>query len=517
MPHVNCRDGLKRGARHLPDETTIGAAGGRLGHRVRCIVASRQARHVSTIERDLAALFGGSAVRAGDAARPYLHDSTDMQGLGGWADAVVIPQHVDEVAELVAWCYERGVSLVPRGGGTGLAGGAVPFGGVVCSLETLNRVRSFEPELWRAEVEAGVVTGHVHQLVRGSGLFYPPDPGASAQSQIGGNVACNAGGPHSFKYGTTGAWVTGVEAVVGGGRVVRFGGSFRKDVAGYDVRSLLVGSEGTLGIITRAWLRLIPAPERAIPIVASYASLSDGVAALRRVLGSGLLPSMLEYFDRGTVRAAAAGFPGTLADNAAFVVLTEADGSEAEATRLAVDLDEALAEGALAVTRLESRAEMAALQRWRSGVSYAVSAQRGGKMSEDIAVPFDALEEALAGIEQIGRRIGVESCSWGHAGDGNLHATFLIDATSAEDVSRAEGGAVELFELTLRLGGTVTGEHGLGWVKREQLIRQFGPVEVELQRGIKDLFDPKHLFNPGKKGFDRATPLLEEPGPGSAA
>jgi FAD/FMN-containing dehydrogenase len=256
-------------------------------------------------------------------------------------------------------------------------------------------------------------------------------------------------------------------------------------------------------VITRAWLRLIPAPERTIPIVAAYASLSDGVEALGRVLGFGLLPSMLEYLDHGTVRAAAAGCPVALSGDTAFVVLTEADGSDSDASRLAAELREALGDRAIGVTALESRAEIAALHRWRSGVSYAVSAQRGGKMSEDIAVPFDKIGAALAGIEEIGRRLGIESCSWGHAGDGNLHATFLIDATSAEDVSKAEAGATELFELTLGLGGSVTGEHGLGWVKRDQLTRQFGTTEVDLQRALKDVFDPAHLFNPGKKGFDR--------------
>jgi len=252
------------------------------------------------LARDLAALLGPEGIRQGDDVRPYLHDSTEMQGLSGRADAVAVPGSVEEVQELVCWCYERGVPIVPRGGGTGFAGGAVPVeGGVVLSLERLNRVLRFDPELWRMNVEAGVRTGRVHQLARESGLYFPPDPGASEQSMIGGNVACNAAGPHSFKYGVTGAWVTGLEAVVAEGRLVRFGGPVRKDVAGLDVRSLLVGSEGVLGVIVSAWLRLIPAPEAQVPIAASYPSVEAGVAALGRVYGYGLVPAALEYFDEG--------------------------------------------------------------------------------------------------------------------------------------------------------------------------------------------------------------------------
>src|SRR5438270_10758032 len=183
-----------------------------------------------------------------------------MQGLRGHADAVVAPADVAGVQALVRWCYAHEVGIVPRGGGTGFAGGAVPFGGVVCSLERLDRVRSFEPELWRLHLDAGVTTARVHRLARESGLYYPPDPGAAEQSQIGGNIACNAGGPHAFKYGVTGAWVTGLEAVVAPGELLSVGGPLRKDVAGYDLRAALVGSEGTLGIVTAAWLRLVPAP-----------------------------------------------------------------------------------------------------------------------------------------------------------------------------------------------------------------------------------------------------------------
>jgi FAD/FMN-containing dehydrogenase len=442
----------------------------------------------SALVRELAALLGPEGIREGDDVRPYLRDSTEMQGLSGHADAVAAPGSVEEVQKLVCWCYERGLPIVPRGGGTGFAGGAVPVeGGVVLSLERLNRVLRFDPELWRMQVEAGVRTGRVHQLARESGLYFPPDPGASEQSMIGGNLACNAAGPHSFKYGVTGAWVTGLEAVVAEGRLLRFGGPVRKDVAGLDVRSLLVGSEGVLGVIVSAWLRLIPAPEAQVPVMASY----PGAEAV--------VPAALEYFDEGCVLATRAAFPEGLHPDARFLVLAEADGTRAEADALTRELREALGPGALEERTFEGAAEVRALWRWRNGVAFAVSAQEGGKMSEDVAVPFDALGQAIALVGEVGARHGLRTCSWGHAGDGNLHATFMIDGGSSEQVARAAEAADSLFAGVLALGGTVSGEHGLGWVKRGQFDRQFSPAEAALQRSIKALFDPRGLFNPGKK------------------
>ncbi len=454
---------------------------------------------MTPLEADLARLAGAGAIRSGEAARDYLHDSTEMQGLAGRADAVVLPPDLDALRAVVAWCYARGVAMVPRGGGTGFAGGAVPEGGVVVGLERLDRVRSLEPEFWRVHLEAGVTTARLQRLARESGLYFPPDPGAGEQSQLGGNIACNAGGPHSFKYGVTREWVTGLEAVVAGGELVRFGGAARKDVAGYDLRGVLCGAEGTLGFVTAAWLKLIPAPEAAVPLVAAYPSAAAGVAALRRVYGHGLRASVLEYLDAGAVAASRAAFPGGLPEATRFLVVTEADGTAAEAAALAAELAEALAEGALQVTTLSALAAQRDLWRWRGGVSFAVRAARGGKMSEDIAVPFDRLEEALELGEEAGRQAGLPTSSWGHAGDGNLHATFMIDAADADQVARAARAAEVLFAGAIELGGTVTGEHGLGLVKRHQLARQVGPEEMRLFLAVKAAFDPRNLFNPGKK------------------
>jgi glycolate dehydrogenase FAD-linked subunit len=451
---------------------------------------------LASIERDLRAAVAAEVVAPSAA---YLTDQTEARGLSGRADAVALPRSADEVAEVVAWCYEQGVAVIARGGGTGYAGGVVPLdGGVVLSLERLDRVRSFDPLLWRIEVEAGLRTAELRRIAREGGLLFAPDPGAAEQSQIGGNVATNAGGPHAFKYGVTGAWVTGLEVVVPPGELVRLGGPLRKDVAGYDLKHLLIGSEGTLGVITAIWLRLTPAPEAAWPVIGFFDGVRGGVAAIERVVGSGLPAAALEYVDSETLRYAGASFPGEVPAGA-FAVLAEADGSTEEAARVRGDLLEVLGEDALALYAPQTAQEIAGLWRWRDGLALIVDAQRGGKASEDIAVPLDRLGEAIQESLEVGRRLGVPACSWGHAGDGNLHTTFLLAGDDEAELALAPQLSEALFELALRLGGTISGEHGVGFVKRNWLAKQLGPRAFELHTAVKHAFDPKNLLNPGKK------------------
>src|SRR4051812_42541046 len=232
------------------------------------------------------------------------------------------------------WCYEHDVALTARGGGTGLAGGAIPVGGgIVVGSERLNKIRQFDPLLWRMHAEAGVTTGDIQRLARESGLRFPPDPGAAEISQIGGNIACNAGGPHAFKYGVTGHWVTGIEAVVPPGEIVRIGGAIRQEVAGHDLKSLLVGSQGALRPVTAAWLRLIPAPELELPVIGLYRDAEAGISAIERVLASGVVPAAIEYLDGTMLSYSGEAYPFGIPEGGAFMVITEADGSAAEARR----------------------------------------------------------------------------------------------------------------------------------------------------------------------------------------
>lgn len=442
---------------------------------------------------ELARIVGEEYVLPGDDPA-HTADQTSSSAVRGVAEAVVLPATSDEVAAVVAWCCENGVAIVPRGGGTGWAGGAVPRGsGVVLGLERLSRVRVFEPLRWRMCAEAGVTTATVRRLARENGLYYPPDPGATESSQIGGNVATNAGGPHCFKYGVTGAWVTGLEVVLAPGEIVRVGGPMRKDVAGYDLRSLLIGSEGTLGIITAVWLRFVPPPRPALALAAFYPDARSGGAAVERLMAAGPVPAAIEYLDAKALQIAGGGFPGEVPEGAGFLLIAESDSGEDDREALA----QALEEGALGGVLRPDDAQ--ALWRWRDGVGLVVSSARGGKLSDDIVVPVERLGEAVDEIVLIGERHGLEACSWGHAGDGNLHATLLLDARDQLAVRRAHSAAGEILAMALRMDGSVTGEHGIGVMKNGWLQHQWPARAVAAHRAIKDALDPDGIFNPGKK------------------
>ncbi len=453
----------------------------------------------SSLTADLSRLLGEQAVLQESLSR-YGSDASEYEGLRHVPNLAVAPDSAEQVRRLVAWAYEHELPLVPRGGGTGFAGGAVPVdGGLVVDLSRLKRVRAIDPTLWRMHAEAGLTTATIHRLARENGLYFPPDPGASEQSQLGGNIATNAGGPHAFKYGATGAWVTGIEAVIPPGELIAVGGPVRKDVAGYDLKSLLVGSEGTLGIITAAWLRLIPAPETRLPIIAAYGAPGPGCEAVASILAAGVVAAAIEFLEGAAVDASRGAFPIALPGDARFLVIAEADGGVEEATRIRQELREALEPGSLECWMPSEREQIAGLWRWREGVAVAVAAQRGGKVSEDIAVPVDRLREAIEGTLAIGEQVGLPACSWGHAGDGNLHSTFLIDPRDPAALERAQEGGRLLHELAVSLGGAISGEHGVGWLKRGRLALQWDQPALELHRSLKRLFDPKNLMNPGKK------------------
>ncbi len=443
----------------------------------------------------------GVAAVSGRDVRPYLSDATEARGLQGRADAVALPGSADEVAQVLAWCYERGIAVTPRGGGSGYAGGAVPDGGVVVSLSKLRRVRAMAPEHWHGEVEAGVATAHVQRLARENGLSYPPDPGAAEQSQIGGNAATNAGGPHAFKYGVTGAWVTGLEVAVAPGELVRVGGRVRKDVAGYDLRALMVGSEGTLGIITAVTLRFIPrVPAREL-LVGIYADVAAGCRAVQAAMSSGVVASALEFLDAYALAIAAPTYPGELPEPSrrGFMVIAEADGEPEQAAAAARELAQALRSEPGTVVAVADAAAVEGVWRWRDGLGLLADAHRGGKVSEDVGVPGTELASIVDATAQIARRHGLEPACWGHAGDGNVHSTFMFDRHDTDAVARARAAAQDLFAHALALGGTVSGKHGVGLVKNGQLRHQWPPAAVELHRAVKAALDPRNLLNPGKK------------------
>jgi glycolate oxidase subunit GlcD len=442
-------------------------------------------------------LIGAEHVLAADAGSPYNSDASNRRELRGRADAVVLPGSAREVEAVVRWCYAHDVAMVPRGGGTGLTGGAVPTdGGVVLSLERLRAVRELEAGLWRMLPEAGVSTRDVQRLARENGLFFGPDPGASEQSQIGGNVATNAGGPHALKYGVTGAWVTGLEAVLAPGELVQIGGWASKDVAGYDVKDLLIGSEGTLGVITAVRLRLLPAREAQIAQVAFFATRAQGCAAMLAVTAAGIEAAAIDFADGAALAHVAGGYPGEVPAGAGFALLIEVDGTHEQARTQADEVADLLGGDALAIDRAP---DASALWRWREGFNGVLSGVRGAKVSEDVSFPVERLLEGLERFEQLAGAHGLSSCAFGHGGDGNVHATVLVDPADEAELQRARELGAELFALVGELGGSIAAEHGVGWLKRGLLESQWDERTLALHEQIKRAFDPKGLMNPGKK------------------
>lgn len=428
---------------------------------------------------DLQSIVGARHVRQ-DPEPWRLADAADPAFLPARADWLVAPGTADEVAAVLAWCAERGIPVTPRGGGTGLAGGAVPEVGLVLSLGRLRQIRTWEPERRRGFLEAGLRTAEVARLARENGLIFGPDPGAAESSELGGNVATNAGGPHSYGYGPTRAWVTGLEVVVPPGEILALGGPLRRDAAGLDLVGLVTGSEGSLAIVTAAWVALRAAPEHVIAVRARLPDTARGAAAVERVVEAGLPLTVLDFVDEAT--------PGA---EGAFTVLAEAAGSAEHAEATAADLGDLLADGAV------ERLDPDELWRWRSGLTGRVVEHLGSKLSEDVGVPVERLGEAVAGVREIGARHDLAACSWGHAGDGILHASFLFAKNDREARGRASAGAEEVFALALDLGGTPSGEHGTGRLKRAWRPRAQGPAVAALHARVKAAWDPESLLNPG--------------------
>ena len=452
------------------------------------------------IVSELGRLLGAEYVLDPPPRSPYNEDTSHRSELQGRAQAVALPESAEEVAKVVQWCYEHDVPIVPRGGGTGLVGGAVPTqGGVVLSLERLRTVRELEPGLWRMLPEAGVSTRDVQRLARENGLMFAPDPGASEQSQIGGNVATNAGGPHALKYGVTGSWVAGLEAVLAPGELVQVGGWAAKDVAGYDLKSLLIGSEGTLGVITAVRLRLLPAPEAAIALMVFLRTRAEGCAAICEVFAAGLRPSGLDFMDGETLGMTAGAYPGEVPQGTGFALICEVDGAREEANAQRDALVELMRGPSVHALAITEPPDPRAFWRWRDGANPAVAAVRGGKVSEDVVFPLERLAEGLERFEQIATAHGMRSCAWGHGGEGNVHATVLVEPASAQELEAAQAVGDELFELVVELGGSIAGEHGVGWLKRGRLESQWDRRTLELHEQIKHAFDPKGLLNPGTK------------------
>jgi glycolate oxidase len=448
----------------------------------------------------LATIVGGAhVISAADDLAGYAKDWT--RDLVHVPSAVVKPRTTEEVSRLLAFCDGRRIPVTPQGGRTGMSGGALAVcGGVALSLERMNSILEIDERNFVAVAEAGAVTQTLQEAVEAVGLFYPPDPSSRGSCVIGGNVAENAGGPHTAKYGVTGKWVLGLEAVFADGRVSVTGGKTRKDVAGYDLTSLLVGSEGTLAVVTKAWLRLIARPAAWATVLAPFPSLAAAARAVLEIHRQGLVPSACEVIDRPAVEVSSKkkGVPVAFPEAEARILLDFDGGSEEEVERDVTRSGEILLEcGALDVALATDEAKRRTLWDVRRGIADAIH-DLGVSVELDLAVPRSELVALVEGVRRIASASALHPFCYGHAADGNLHVRLLCEGLGEAGSKVFEEAVSTIYAEAVRLGGTITGEHGVGVVLKELLPLRRDAAFLAAMRAIKRALDPNGILNPGK-------------------
>ncbi|GAA1906408.1 FAD-linked oxidase C-terminal domain-containing protein [Streptomyces sodiiphilus] len=447
-------------------------------------------------ERLRAGLPADAVLTDPDVTSSYAHDMASFcpAGIPG---AVVLPRTAEEVRHVMRTATELRVPVVPQGARTGLSGAAnAPEGGIVLSLLRMNRVLEIDPVNRIAVVEPGVVNADLSKAVAAYGLTYPPDPSSWEQCTIGGNIGTASGGLCCVKYGVTAEYVLELEVVLADGRLLRTGRRTAKGVAGYDLTRLFVGSEGTLGVVVKAVLALKPAPPPQLVLAAEFGSAAAAGEAVCRIMAEGHTPSMLELMDRPTIAAVNAMTRMGLPETTEALLLAAFDTPDPAADLAAVG-ELCAAAGATQVVPAEDAAESEMLLAGRRVALSALEAVKGTTMIDDVCVPRSRLAELLEGVAAIADRHGLTIGVCAHAGDGNTHPTVCFDSTDPEECRRARISFDEIMELGLELGGTITGEHGVGVLKKEWMARELGPVGMEVQRGIKRVLDPLGILNPG--------------------
>ncbi len=447
----------------------------------------------------LTAIVGEAHARVDPAAiAAYGRDALQI---GHPADVVLMPADTAQIAAIARGCHERRVPLVVRGAGTGYTGGAVPLrGGVLLSMERLDRILEIDDENLLAVVQPHVITGDLQDAVERRGLFYPPDPASLRQSSIGGNVAECAGGPRAVKYGTTKRYVLALEAVLASGEVIRTGSKAVKNVVGYDLTQLLVGSEGTLAIVTEVTLRLVPKPPVQAALQAMFADVGGAVAAVSLLLAARVLPATIELIDRESLSAVERHLGRTMAPAATGAMLiVEVDGVrggvDEEAERV---LAACRAAGAMAVQRATTDLEREALWEARRELSLALRALAPRKINHDVVVPRGRVPALFDLIARLRREHRLLIPCFGHAGDGNIHVNVMCDPADAGEMQRAAAAERALFQGVVALEGSISGEHGIGFAKAPYLGLELSPEVIALMQRVKLAFDPHQILNPGK-------------------
>ncbi|MBK5480830.1 FAD-binding protein [Peribacillus sp. TH16] len=415
-------------------------------------------------------------------------------------DLVIQTKSTEELVSLVKFANREKIPLYPRGQSTSLSGGPLPVkGGIVLDLSVMNDILEIHEEDLVAVVSPGVLTSNIHKAAEQKGFMYPPDPSSSHVSTIGGNLAENSGGPRGLKYGVTKDYVIGLEVITPEGELIKTGGSTVKNVTGYDLTKLIVGSEGTLGIITKAVLRLIPKPKATATIMVIFDSLVDAGSAISIILSAGIFPSKMELMDQASIVAVEQFEPLGLPVDAAALILIEMDGHPlalqeevAQASKLC------RAVGAREVRIPKDKVEEAELWRARKLVSPAIVRIKPTKISEDATVPRSKIPEMCERLQRIRDKYGVHLVVFGHAGDGNLHPNIICDKTDKEEMSRVELAVADIFMTAIELGGTLSGEHGIGMMKAPFMEMELGAAGLDIMKRIKEVWDPNNIMNPGK-------------------
>ncbi len=429
----------------------------------------------------------------------YASDETPHQCI---PQAVCFPRSHDEVLLLVRWAYTNSIALTPRGAGSGNVGGALPApDSLVVSFECMTRVLEFDPDNRLMVVEAGIITDEVDRLARSAGLMYAPDPGSGAYCRIGGNLAMNAAGPRCVKYGATRDHILGLRAITGDGREIRTGSRTSKYATGYDLTRLLIGSEGTLALITEATLKLIPAPEAVATLRLCYTSTRAACEAVIRVMRQPIVPCALEFMDARSIDALHAyGDVQDLPAGTQAVLMVEADGDTHTLPDQLTSLVRALEGPGLIESQSGfSKDEIQHLWTARKSLSHAVKRIAPRKINEDVVVPVSQLADLVDAIDRLGHRWAVPLVAFGHAGNGNLHVNLMVHADNTDEMARAAACRCELVETVLAMHGSLSGEHGIGSEKRHFLPLEIEPNTLALMRQIKAQFDPAGILNPGKK------------------
>jgi len=427
----------------------------------------------------------------------YAYDATAQTYL---PDAVLFPQNALQVSSILKLANEDSFFVIPRGAGSGMTGGSLAVkGGIILVMTRFNRILKIDKENLIASVEPGVVTGRFHKAVEKENLFYPPDPSSSEFCTLGGNLAECAGGPRAVKYGVTRDYVLGIEAVLPTGEIINTGVSTAKGVVGYDLTRLLVGSEGTLGVITRMTLRLLPLPERVSTMTAVFNNMATAAKAVAAIIRYGIIPRTIEYMDNASIRCVEEYLNAGLPVNSEALLLIDVDGKEKE-VEIAINQIEkfCISHGAAKVEKAGTREDADRLWKARKAISPALFRYGQDKINEDIVVPRNKIPDIVKKIDELRKKTGLVMVSFGHAGDGNIHFNIMLDKKNKKDLKKAEHAVETLFGYTLKLGGTISGEHGIGITKSPYIQKEIGAVELGLMKKIKNIFDPNGILNPGK-------------------